>query len=125
MASFKDVTSIDWSSKLGGFGQVVEGLDDIRQCIFIILQTQKGSVPHRLDFGCDLWRYIDLPVPAAKPQIIREVTQALSRWEPRAALQSVELEPSSEKAAHYILTVTWSPVDSYDADTIIKQEVLV
>ena len=50
-SSFKKITSIDWSSKLGSLGDIVEGLDDIRQCISIILGTQKGSLPHRLEFG--------------------------------------------------------------------------
>ena len=121
-SSFKKITSIDWSSKLNGLGEVVEGLDDIRQCISIILGTQKGSLPHRLDFGSDLWRYIDLPVSAAKPHIIREAVQAIAKWEPRAEVQSISLQPSS--LAHYLLIVTWKPADDYDAE-IIKQEVLV
>ena len=77
-SSFKKITSIDWSSKLNGLGEVVEGLDDIRQCISIILGTQKGSLPHRLDFGSDLWKYIDLPPSVAKPHIIREAAQAIA-----------------------------------------------
>lgn len=121
-SSFKQITSLDWSSKLGSLGAVVEGLDDIRQCISIILGTQKGSLPHRLDFGSDLWKYIDLPPGAAKPPIIREAAQALAKWEPRADVQSIALQPSS--LAHYVLIVTWKPADDYDAE-IIKQEVLV
>lgn len=121
-SSFKKITSIDWSSKLNGLGEVVEGLDDIRQCISIILGTQKGSLPHRPEFGSDLWKYIDLPSSAAKPHIIREAAQAIAKWEPRADVQGISLQPSA--IAHYLLIITWKPADDYDAE-IIKQEVLV
>ena len=120
--SFKQITAIDWSSKLGSLGAVVEGLDDIRQCISIILGAQKGSLPHRPKFGSDLWKYIDLPAGAAKPHIIREAAQAVARWEKRAEVQSISLQPTA--LAHYILVVTWKPADDYDAE-IIKQEVLI
>ena len=120
--SFKQITAIDWSSKLGSLGAVVEGVEDIRQCISIILGTQKGSLPHRPEFGSDLWRYIDLPPAAAKPHIIREAAQAIARWETRADVQSIDLRPSS--LAHYLLIVTWKPADDYDAE-IIRQEVVI
>lgn len=123
MTSFKEITSLDWSSQLGALGKVVEGLDDIRQCISIILGTQKGSLPHRLEFGCDLWKYIDLPQNVAQPHIVREVTQALSLWEPRMRLLSVDLTPAA--IGHYTLTVVWTPVASYEDSTIIKQEVSI
>lgn len=33
--------------KLGTFGQIVEGLDDLNQEILLILATPLGSVPHQ------------------------------------------------------------------------------
>lgn len=121
-SNFKKITSVDWSSKLGSLGDIVEGLDDIRQCISIILGTQKGSLPHRVEFGSDLWKYIDLPPAAAKPHIVREAAQAIARWESRADVQSIDLRLSS--LAHYLLIVTWKPADDYDAE-IIRQEVVI
>lgn len=122
-SQYRRISSIDWSSKLGSFGEIAEGLDDIRQCIAVILGTQKGSVPHRPEFGCDLWKYIDLPVTAAKPRIIVEAMQALSRWEHRAVIESVTAEAQSD--SHYLLTVNWHAANPGTAAADIIQEVQV
>ena len=39
--------------------------------------TPKGSVPHRPEFGSDIWRYLDLPTDEAVPHVIREGIAAL------------------------------------------------
>ncbi len=77
------ITAVDWQPALDAIGDIVESLDDIRQCIRIILITPKGSDPHRPEFGCDLWRFLDYPVNEAIPRIVREAMDALRRWEPR------------------------------------------
>lgn len=87
--SVQDITATDWSPKLGEIGAVVEELDDINQCISIILNTPKGSRPHEPEFGCDLQQYIDFPVNEAIPRIVREVIDALNLWEPRIKLVKV------------------------------------
>jgi phage baseplate assembly protein W len=106
-----DITSADWSLKLGDIGEVVQGLNDINQCIAIILTTPPGSDPLRPTFGADLWRYIDNPLTVAIPSIVREVSVAIAMWEPRVTLQSVSVSPaansSSQPGAHLNVTVTW------------------
>ncbi len=87
-----DVTTIkaaDWSHKVGSYGEIVQGLEDIAQCIRIILTTPKGSVPHRPQFGCDAWRYLDHPETQSLPHVIRECTDAVATWEPRATVTKV------------------------------------
>jgi phage baseplate assembly protein W len=106
-----DIQSADWSLKLGAIGQVVQGVADIDQCIAIILTTPKGSDPLRPIFGADIWSFIDYPVDDALPAIVREITAAITAWEPRVRLLSVSsapvLDSSAQAGAHLSITVTW------------------
>jgi len=99
-----DIQSADWSPKVGSPGEIVEGLDDIAQAIQIIAATPKGSDPHRPQFGCDAWRALDLPTDLAIPDIIREVTDAIEAWEPRAKLKKVT---AGRDVSNVVLTIVW------------------
>jgi phage baseplate assembly protein W len=113
-----DITSADWSLELdasgqpgSGIGNVVQGLSDVNRCIRIILTTPKGSDPLRPTFGADVWRYIDAPINAAIPAIVREVTEAITRWEPRVTVVSIIATPvlggDTQAGAHLNIAVTW------------------
>jgi phage baseplate assembly protein W len=113
-----DIVSADWSLALdtpglpgSGIGNVVQGLADVNQCIRIILTTPKGSDPLRPTFGADVWRYIDSPLNSAVAAIVREVTEAIMRWEPRVTVVSVTASPvlggETQAAAHLDISVTW------------------
>jgi phage baseplate assembly protein W len=113
-----DIISADWSLELDapsepgyGIGNIVQGLSDVNQCIQIILTTPKGSDPLRPTFGADVWRYIDAPIDAAIPAIVREVTEAITRWEPRVTVISIIVRPvlggDTQAGAHLDITVTW------------------
>src|ERR1700677_1185091 len=95
-----DITSADWSLALdtpgrpgSGIGNVVQGIADVNQCISIILTTPKGSDPLRPTFGADIWHHIDAPIDTAIPAIVREVTEAILRWEPRVTVVSISVTP--------------------------------
>jgi phage baseplate assembly protein W len=107
-----DITSADWSLKLGAIGEVVQGIRDVDQCIGIILTTPKGSDVLRPTFGVDIWRYVDYPMNSAVPAIVREVTTAITLWEPRVSIVSVSAAPaaddSSQAGAHLEVSVTWA-----------------
>lgn len=115
-----DITSADWSLMLdatagdgsgSGLGNVVQGLQDVNQCIRIILTTPKGSDPLRPTFGVDIWQYLDFPLPAARPAIVREITDAILLWEPRVKLLKVAIVPiidgTSQSGAHLQVIATW------------------
>jgi phage baseplate assembly protein W len=113
-----DITSADWSLALdtigapgSGLGGVVQGATDVNQCIEIILTTPKGSDPLRPTFACDLWQFIDNPINSAIPAIVREVTSALTIWEPRITLIQVTAalatDDSTQAGAHLNVTVNW------------------
>lgn len=88
---------------------VVQGIDDIHQCIANILATHKGSDVLRPEFGSDHFRYIDAPEDVAIPNFVREITQALQRWEKRINIEQVLIAGS---APHFTFTVLWALTDA-------------
>lgn len=99
-----------WQLALGGDG-VAQQIADIHQCIRIILTTPKGSDPLRPEFGCDAGNYLDLPLDAARPHIVREARAALA-WEPRVTVSDVTVSQGKEQSGgHAVVHVAWSLVD--------------
>lgn len=102
------ITSLWWSQALGEIGSVVTDKDDIDQCIRIILSTKKRDDPHRPDFGSNIWLYIDYPINVISAFIIKEVVEALTKFEPRIALVDVIIElPDKSTPYHLTITVIW------------------
>ena len=62
-------------------------------------------------FGCDLWQYIDQPINIVTAHIVREVYEALTTWEPRIIVESVQVAPvfdsTDQSGAHLTITITW------------------
>ena len=113
-----DIQSADWSLALdtptpalppsgggSGIGNVVQGVADINQCIGIILATPKGSDPLRPAFACDLWQWIDAPITVARPHLVREIVEAISKWEPRVRLLSVVIDLVG--VSQLSIAITW------------------
>lgn len=109
-----DITAADWSPKLGDPGSVVENLDDINQCIKVILETRKGSRAHEPLFGSDAWQFLDRPLNDALPGIIRAVIEAVEEWEPRARLVSIVPINTEAVSGKVTLRIEWQLKD-YDA----------
>ena len=104
MTKLNEITYIDWQFKLNGIGDVAEGVEDINQCIAIILNTPKGSDPHRPTFGSNIYKYVDYPVNVAKPNIVRETIDAINLWEKRIIVNSVIVNIEYE---HLYIKVQW------------------
>lgn len=92
MTTLNEIKSVDWQPEINEIGNVVEGIDDIDQCIKIILMTRKGTDPHRPEFGSDIWQYIDYPINEAIPNIIREAFDAITLWESRVQINAITAE---------------------------------
>jgi len=111
--TLSDITSADWSlmldsSKSGsGIGNVVQGIDDINQCLSIIITTPPGSDPLRPTFGCDLLGWIDKPFSVARPGLVAAIVGAITTFEPRVQLLSVVIKPGGLQLGQLIITITW------------------
>lgn len=113
-----EIKSADWQPKLNKIGEIVEGIDDINQCLTIILTTPKGSVPHRPEFGSDILKYVDNPVNEAIPNIIRETADAISIWEKRIEIKSAKAEIIESNIA---ITLEWQLKNSDIASSLEVQ----
>ncbi|WP_250037757.1 GPW/gp25 family protein [Paractinoplanes maris] len=82
----------------GGFGWQ-RGAALVRQSILLILDTEPGERVMRPGFGCGLSRYLMEPNnPATRAAIARDVTAALTAWEPRIELSAVDVTSSGDPA---------------------------
>lgn len=104
MTILNEITYVDWQIKLNEIGGIAQGVDDINQCISIILTTHKGTVPHRPTFGSDIYKYVDYPVNEAKANIVRETIDSINLWETRITVNSVIVEIENE---HIKINVQW------------------
>ena len=117
MDAFTTLTARDWQLALGQPAIALTGRDDIAQCIRIILTTPKGSDPLRPEFGSDIWRYLDHPIDQALPHLVCESWDAITRWEPRAALESVKPRLGDEPQ-QVVIAIHWK--DSAGADFTLE-----
>lgn len=97
-----DITAINWQISTGASGTVAQGLDDIRQCVQIILLTTKGSDPLRPLFGSDIWRYIDKPVKISAALISAEIIDCIGKWEARIIINKIIYEINGAQIKFYL-----------------------
>ncbi|MFJ4256702.1 GPW/gp25 family protein [Pseudomonas monteilii] len=73
-------------------GQQSTGLDHLKQSVEDILTTPLNSRRMRPEYGCNLRRFVDMPVNEGwKSAVQAEVARALGRWEPRLQLERVKV----------------------------------
>lgn len=106
MATTLDQIRADnWAISLDEPREVVQGVDEISQCILIILSTQKGSDPFRPEFGCDILPYLDLPIQQAKANLIRAILEAIQIWEQRVAITNIT---TTIEDSHITFNIEWT-----------------
>lgn len=106
----------NWQPALGADG-IVGGLDDIAQCLHIILNTPKGSDPLRPDFACDIQKYIDWPQNRSVPFIVREARAAILKFETR--IRDVRFVITHVVGGIEIV-VDWLPADGVWQQTLVQ-----
>lgn len=104
MATLQDVRSQNWQLSTSQTGEIVQGLADIMQCVDVILSTQKGSDPFRPNFGVDVFSFIDEPINAAVPILVREITEQIELWEQRIRLTELRHEV---RESNLIISMKW------------------
>ena len=86
MTNLNEITYVDWQLKLNAIGGVAEGA-----------------------FGSDIYKYIDYPINEATPNIVREATDAITMWETRIKINSIEVEIEESTLT---VKVEWTLKDS-------------
>lgn len=115
------ITHKHWSLKVGRagllapvapltYGEVVTAVDDLSQSITNLILTPKGSVPTEPEKGIDILGAIDRHPSVGIPYLTREIWDAIDIWEPRVAVERVEVLEIA--FAHFRTRVFWRPVQS-------------
>jgi len=107
--------------KLGSIGEIIQGLKDLQQEIFLILATPLGSVPHRPEFGSRIYEYLDLPQHIAKPIVIAEAYRALRANSERFKVMDIKVKDIQPGKIIFALTIL--PL-SDEATEEVKLEIL-
>jgi phage baseplate assembly protein W len=90
VGSGTDISSTMWSLSIRDYGLVATDLDDIIECILLILSTDKGSDPFRPSFGFNIAALIDKPVNFVIPNGKLGILEALDEWESRVKVTKIE-----------------------------------
>jgi len=99
---------------------MVQGEIDIKQAIFIIVNTIPGERVMHPDFGCEIHSLIFWPANDQTAAIAeRYVNDALLRWEPRIDLQSVTVFPGSTEVGELLIEVSYSVKNQHDSRSLI------
>lgn len=109
MTKVSDIKTKNWGLSVVSQGEVVQDLEDINQCITIILATVKGTDPLRPEFGCDILKWIDKPVNQVIPNIIKEAVAAINMWEARVVV--TKANATIENYTIFV-TIEWETVSS-------------
>ena len=101
---------LSFPPRVGADGRMVwsEGETGIRESITVILKTDPGERMGLSEFGAGLGRYLFEPNSATTHARMEDsITQALGQWEPRIAVESVEIAPDESDAESAIATITY------------------
>lgn len=107
--NINDIEAYDWQVQLHDANSIVEGVDSIKQSIYLILSTPVGAIPHRPDFGCNAWKYIDYPTSSAIPNIITEAIRSVRNYEKRVDLTNII---ANLEGGHITFNLTFKIKDS-------------
>jgi len=81
-------------------------IENIRECIWIILSTRRGERVMRPDFGSNFFDLIDFPLNQVFMARLRyEIYQAIEEWELRVKTNIVQVEINPSNPAQIIITI--------------------
>ena len=106
--------------QIGPNGRIAcsEGAENIRQNIRIILLTEPRERIMLPEFGGGLRRFLFQPNTAATHRVIEEtIRTALGRWEPRIAIEAVDVGPDPDEERRAVATIRYRQVATGAADS--------
>lgn len=112
---------IAFPPRIGVDGRVSwsEGETNIREAVRIILMTAPGERLRRSTFGAGLDMFLFEPnTTMTRRQLEDRITRALTAWEPRISLESVDVEEDPADQAAAIATVTFRIVATQNLERV-------
>lgn len=112
--------SFPFRQGVSSFPQPATDQDAIKSSIIQILMTPVGSRIMRRQFGSKLLKFLfDNDSPATAAGIEREVRTALGRWEPRIAIDAVQVESgTNNEPGQILITIFYTVVSSNTQDSV-------
>lgn len=110
---------ISFPPRIGSDGRLAwsEGEENVRESIRIILLTEQRERLLLPAFGGGLSGYLFEPnIVAIRSLIAERVKKALSAWEPRISVDSVQVEADPDDAQAAIITITYKLVATQVAE---------
>lgn len=104
---------ISFPPRVGNDGRVAwsEGETNVREAIQVILMTEQRERLMLPDFGGDLGPFLFEPNTVMTRHLIKDrITKALSRWEPRIMVETVNVEADPLDAQAAVATITYKLV---------------
>ena len=104
---------ISFPPRVGSDGRVAwsVGDDNIREAIRVILETNRNERLRLPEFGAGLRRYLFEPnTVVTRHQIEDRILKALAAWEPRIAVDSVDVDEDPDDAESAIATIAYKLV---------------
>jgi phage baseplate assembly protein W len=99
---------------------LAHGERDLEQAIQIILETAPGERVMRPEFGCRIHDLVFAPHDAAtEGLVIHYVEGALERWEPRVAVQQVNISTDPTRDGVLLIEIRYQVKDSHDERSIV------
>lgn len=89
MQDRRAIEYVNWQHKRDALGEIVFGHLDPIQAVMAICITEKGTVPLEPEKCVRLMPWIDAPEPIARPNIVRELWDAITSYEPRVKLNKI------------------------------------
>jgi len=81
----------NWQVYIKDSSIILRDVDDIAQCVYLILTTIPGTDPLRPLFGSNVYTYIDKPMTSIEPMLVFEVYDSVGRWENRLRVSKVDV----------------------------------
>ena len=104
---------ISFPPRVGSDGRIAwsEGEANVEDAIRVILQTDRNERLRLPDFGAGLKRYLFEPnTVATRRQLEGRILRALAAWEPRIAVESVDVEEAADDPEGVIATIRYKLV---------------
>jgi hypothetical protein len=124
MPATRDLIGRGWRFPLGvdtrGGIALVEGDDEIREAILMIVRTRRGGRPMRPEFGCQVWDLLFAPNDVSTWAMAGEyVRQALGWWEPRIDVDEVRAFPDPDDPAIMQIEVDYTIRSTHDERSLV------
>jgi len=104
---------ISFPPRVGADGRIAwsEGGQNIREAIQVVLKTELNERLQLPEFGAGLGRFLFEPNTTATRHVLQDrIARALAAWEPRIAVESVDVEEDPADAEAAVATVEYTLV---------------